>query len=246
MKKIIHTGWLIPLMIAVGISGARGQTGPISARWDGDTAIYEAGEWTLQITYLLKGTQNEGQEGVLLRRNSPVEPAAPGEIIQTSLGELKHWGSERKQLSDVTGWNFATRAKILRSEQVNTTAAAPAATEVPAVNNAPMAKEITFGDQGGQQLVSLPVGGALTVRLKSNPSTGYSWSVAVADPTVIAQVGKSEFTAEQTDRIGVAGTERFEFKSGHQGVTTILFQYRRPWEKNTPPIVTAGIQITVE
>jgi len=76
-----------------------------------------SGDWTLQIYFRNRGTRSEGQHGVLLHKDKPVEPPAVGAVIETDLGQMQYYG----QPAGVqipwgnTGWNFADEEKILPS-----------------------------------------------------------------------------------------------------------------------------------
>jgi inhibitor of cysteine peptidase len=95
--------------------------------------------------------------------------------------------------------------------------------------------------------VSLKVGTVMEVRLDANHTTGYSWIVApVANPVLIRQ-GKAEYldnTAE--NRVGAGGEEVWRFKAVKAGKQGLQFEYRRPWEKGTPPAKMVTFTVTVE
>lgn len=93
----------------------------VSVRWDGDTCVYASGQWELRISYLLKGTRSEGQDGTLFLDGAPVEPKKEGESKDTPIGMLKHHGTERKMRWAVTGWNFADKKAIKASSAVQVT-----------------------------------------------------------------------------------------------------------------------------
>ncbi len=100
-------------------------TSPLRVVWDGDVCVYAQAGWELRIEYLNKGTRSEGQNGVLRRRGQIVQASKDGETIEKPFGILKWYGTERKKLWDVTGWNFADRKRIRRSEQVKPLPEAP-------------------------------------------------------------------------------------------------------------------------
>jgi predicted secreted protein len=95
--------------------------------------------------------------------------------------------------------------------------------------------------------VSLKVGAVMEVRLDANHTTGYSWIVApVANPVLMRQ-GKAEYldnTAES--RVGAGGVEVWRFKAVKAGKQGLQFEYRRPWEKGTPPAKMVTFSVTVE
>ncbi len=97
--------------------------------------------------------------------------------------------------------------------------------------------------------VSVHVGDTLTVKLVSNPSTGYSWQVTAYDTQVLQQVGEAQFDlGNQTPMPGAGGTETFTFNAVGKGKTTLTLVYLRPWEKDTTPTPqnTWSVNVTVE
>ncbi len=90
-----------------------------AAVWESDNVcVYKKGEWVLKIEYLHKGSRSEGQNGTLFKGGKAVEDNLKGDTLKTSLGKLKHYGNERNVRWALTGWNFADRSQVKRSEQV--------------------------------------------------------------------------------------------------------------------------------
>ena len=71
----------------------------------------------------------------------------------------------------------------------------------------------------------------ITVDMKSNPTTGGSWKISIADES-IAKLESRTYTQDETDspRVGVGGTESFGFKCLKKGSTTVKFTYGQMWE----------------
>ncbi len=76
------------------------------------------GEWELIITFRAIGTRSEGQHGELFQNGSQII-GKEGQILQTPLGELRHYGSRtiKKHLWEPTGWNFSSSEKFIASGQ---------------------------------------------------------------------------------------------------------------------------------
>jgi hypothetical protein len=87
-------------------------------KWDGDTLVHRAPGWELRIQYRYRGSPNEGQHGTLYRDGQEVAPAKQAERIETGLGWVMHYGERRRELWEVTGWNFADKDRILPSQRV--------------------------------------------------------------------------------------------------------------------------------
>lgn len=73
------------------------------------------------------------------------------------------------------------------------------------------------------------------VILRSNPTTGYTWTAIVADEKVVAVVddGFAQDAAEET-ATGVGGFQRYVFEGKAEGCTTVTFTYGRSWEAEAP------------
>ncbi|CAN5384870.1 protease inhibitor I42 family protein [soil metagenome] len=72
-----------------------------------------------------------------------------------------------------------------------------------------------------------------TIKLASNPTTGYSWLLKKWDSKMIAAV-KHTYQAPDTNRIGAGGHELWTFKINPNAftvpiVTNITLIYARPW-----------------
>ena len=93
--------------------------------------------------------------------------------------------------------------------------------------------------------VDLAIDETLTVKLQSNPSTGYSWAVS-GDPSPL----KLEKTTYRKNRksgqaVGAPGMQIFQLRAGSAGMTTLTFLCRRSWEYNTPPAKTFSVRVSV-
>jgi hypothetical protein len=92
---------------------------PLVATWKSKTVcVYQRGEWRFEVEYRAKGSRSEGQNGKLFKGDKPVEGNTVGELLDTSFGKMKYYGTERKVLWAPTGWNFADRRKMKRADKV--------------------------------------------------------------------------------------------------------------------------------
>lgn len=74
------------------------------------------------------------------------------------------------------------------------------------------------------------------IKLSSNKSTGYSWSVTVEESNpqgVVSELG-SDYEAVQPGRIGGGGNEIWHFKAVESGSVKLVFKYARSWEDKEP------------
>lgn len=101
--------------------------------------------------------------------------------------------------------------------------------------------EQTHGD------VSLKVGAVLEVRLEANHTTGYSWVFAPAVNPVLIRQGKAVYQEHVAGgTVGAGGVEVWRFKAVKAGKQGLQFEYRRPWEKGSPPAKVVTFAVTVE
>ena len=101
--------------------------------------------------------------------------------------------------------------------------------------------EQTHGD------VSLKVGAVLEVRLEANHTTGYSWVFAPAVNPVLMRQGRTIYQEHVAGgAVGAGGVEVWRFKAVKAGKQGLQFEYRRPWEKGSPPAKVVTFAVTVE
>ena len=109
------------------------------------------------------------------------------------------------------------------------------------------AQKLTDADSG--KTVKVKVGDSVTISLKGNPTTGYSWRTAKLDGQSIEQSGDPKYTVDthQPGMTGVGGDRSCSsFKAAKAGKTQISLEYVRPWEKNTKPVNTFAVTVEVE
>jgi inhibitor of cysteine peptidase len=97
------------------------------------------------------------------------------------------------------------------------------------------------------QNVTLAVGNTLTIKLGSNYSTPYRWTIVtqIGDPTIVKQTGH-EFVQPKSDALGAPGTEMWTFSALKPGTTTITTSYSSFVGKDTKPACTYTANVTVQ
>ena len=95
------------------------------------------------------------------------------------------------------------------------------------------------------RMVEINAGDTLEISLRGNPSTGYTWEVDIFDRDVLKQVGKIEFKAHRKAR-GAGGNFTLRFEATSPGKTLLRLIYRRPFEKDIPPVNTFEATILVK
>jgi predicted secreted protein len=102
------------------------------------------------------------------------------------------------------------------------------------------------GDKVTGDTFETTVGKTFSIALDANPSTGYSWSQSIKDPTVVAFVSNSYVTESRDPQVvGGGGTDTFTFKTLAKGSTVITLKYARSWETGAPAAQTRTVTVTV-
>lgn len=89
---------------------------------------------------------------------------------------------------------------------------------------------LTEADNKGS--IAIEQNSNLVIKLPGNPTTGFSWSVVSYDSDVL-ELGRHEYFAGATNRIGSGGAFVFYFNAIGSGETTVKLKYSRPWEKDS-------------
>ncbi|MCX6160923.1 MAG: protease inhibitor I42 family protein [Ignavibacteriae bacterium] len=78
-------------------------------------------------------------------------------------------------------------------------------------------------------------GDSFSIVLESNKTTGYSWQLGSNSDSNIVHFLITDYNTPSTDMPGQGGEEVWTFKTESTGTVTIILQYLRPWENDTPP-----------
>ena len=77
-------------------------------------------------------------------------------------------------------------------------------------------------------------GKVMTIKLESNPSTGYEWKYAYGEGSDLGKLFLTHQGFESSDQsgkmMGAGGFNEFIFEGRKQGPQTITFTYKRNWE----------------
>ena len=121
--------------------------------------------------------------------------------------------------------------------ELQTSAAASSARNSPRV--------VTVSDQNNGKDIDLTSGESLVVKLASNRSTGYGWTV-LGDPAPL-KLEKTSYhkSTKSSPATGAPGVQVFQFSTGSAGITTLNLVYRRSWEYNMPPAKTFSLRVNV-
>jgi predicted secreted protein len=78
-------------------------------------------------------------------------------------------------------------------------------------------------------------GKIFTLRLRSNPTTGYIWQLAEPLNDKLIRFIGNEYWGNKTGLVGAGGSEIWTFMALEVGKTEIVMKYVRPWEKEKDP-----------
>jgi predicted secreted protein len=106
------------------------------------------------------------------------------------------------------------------------------------------AQEKTYS--ADQTTISVGVGETFYIKVESNRTTSYSWSVGeISDSAQVVVLG-SQYTAPRTDVVGEGGEETWHFKTLSTGNVKLIWNYIRPWEKSEVPAKTITFNVEVK
>ncbi len=71
----------------------------------------------------------------------------------------------------------------------------------------------------------------LTLELDSNITTGFSWTAAISDDSVVA-LESEDYIAPESALPGASGKQAFVFTPKKAGTATITLNYKRAWEED--------------
>jgi inhibitor of cysteine peptidase len=89
-------------------------------------------------------------------------------------------------------------------------------------------------------------GDSFSIVLESNQTTGYSWQLVSNSDSSVVHFLSTVYNVPSTDLQGQGGEEVWSFKTESPGTVTIILQYLRPWEIDTPPARIKRYSIVVQ
>ena len=104
-------------------------------------------------------------------------------------------------------------------------------------------KEVALTEMDNGKKIDLTVGDTMTVRLKGNPTTGYTWQIAAITEKLLTYTEKRY--SPSSSRCGAGGTYTFKFRAAEKGMGELTLAHLRTWEKGKQPINTFHITVTI-
>jgi inhibitor of cysteine peptidase len=95
--------------------------------------------------------------------------------------------------------------------------------------------------------LTIKEGDIFSIKLRGNPTTGYSWQLSSADKSILNLIEK-KFIPEKKKKniVGSGGTDIFIFEAVGSGKTDLKLIYARSWEKYAKPAKTFNLKVMVE
>ena len=91
----------------------------------------------------------------------------------------------------------------------------------------------------------IEIGDKITVKLCSNPTTGFQWGYEMSGDNAIKEEDH-DFEEPNGDVVGASGTEVWTFEGTAEGTTVVLMEYSQPWEGGIKKEWTYRMNITVQ
>lgn len=85
---------------------------------------------------------------------------------------------------------------------------------------------------------------SVTIELKGNPSTGYTWEAVLSDENIV-EISKDVKYLGAKGMVGAPSMFYFTVRSLSSGNTVLTLEYKRPWEEKAP-LETKVYNITVD
>src|SRR5580698_8708170 len=104
-------------------------------------------------------------------------------------------------------------------------------------------RTITEADNG--KSIQLNLQDTLTVRLKSNETTGYAWSVLPSSTTCLKLQSQNDVVPPNSAP-GAGGKHVFIFQAVSAGKGVLTLHYVRSWEKPDPNETRFTVNVTIE
>lgn len=111
---------------------------------------------------------------------------------------------------------------------------------------------MTESEKSAETFITVKGLGEFSIKIQSNPTTGYGWAVQkITDETLVQFKRVEDWEKQEQDGkkqplMGAPTYEILTFEALKPGKAEIHLKYRRPWEKDVPPIKTHKVYVTLE
>jgi len=91
----------------------------------------------------------------------------------------------------------------------------------------------------------MEVNDKLTVKLRSNPTTGFEWTYKTSGDTVLKEEDH-DYEEPKEGLMGASGMEVWTFEAFEKGTTEVIMEYGQSWEGGEKGVWTYTITVTVK
>jgi inhibitor of cysteine peptidase len=99
-------------------------------------------------------------------------------------------------------------------------------------------------DDAGKRITA-PLGAKILVRLKENPSTGYTWKLTGTEGASVS-FQRASFAAKTQAALGSDGVRTLAFLALSNGCTRLQFEHKRSWESDEKALERFEVTVCVE
>ena len=113
----------------------------------------------------------------------------------------------------------------------------PAPLSLHRVLEGPQREPVTLAESDSGRVTQVAPGQIVIIRLSSNRTTGYSWTLATPSGDLLTALGEPVYVpaGAPAGAVGSGGVEVWSFVPRQNGRQDLRFEYRRPWEKGVAP-----------
>ena len=106
---------------------------------------------------------------------------------------------------------------------------------------------VCLAAEPSQENITMRVGETVTRVLDGNPTTGYLWKAEQLpeDAPVAVETAQLPAAERKEPVCGAPSPTRVTITARKPGTATVVVNYARPWEKDTPPARSVRYEITV-
>lgn len=98
----------------------------------------------------------------------------------------------------------------------------------------PVSGSVEFGLDGGESALSVVEGSNFAIKMETNPSTGFNWSLVGQLPECITEVSRDFVPRGKSSAlVGAKMTLQLMYKVVGPCQTDLTYKYTRPWEKDS-------------
>ena len=106
-------------------------------------------------------------------------------------------------------------------------------------------KFVDVDEHNSSDTIHVLPGETIRVKLRSNPSTGFSWALGPIEDGIFDVESAFEADPHREGEAGYGGCEIWKFKAEQSGETDISLSYERPWEDERPAAKTFKLHVVI-